>query len=230
MASGFLRLGTGLVCLGLMWGAMGCGSGGNAQVRVMHASPDEPEVNVLVDNNTVASNLAYGAATGYITVSSGSHTLQIEPTGTTSTIVSTSLSFASNSTSTILMANYASSLQTLVLTDNNTAPSTNDFEVRLVNAAPSLQPVDGYIVPNGTSITGMTPAVKALAFGSASSYVSLNAGTTTTQYVVYFTQAGTTSAYINTGAMTFSAGQIRTIVALNDPAGGYTSVTLHDLD
>jgi hypothetical protein len=49
-------------------------------------------------------------------------------------------------------------------------------------------------------------------------------------YQVEFAQAGSKNVLINSNALSFSAGQIRTIVALDNPSGGYTTAVLADLN
>jgi Domain of unknown function (DUF4397) len=202
-----------------------CGGGGQTQLRVMNASPGEPELNVLVDGKNVSSNLAYGASSGYLTINSGSRDVQIEPAGSSTPILDETLSFSGSTSSTMLVDNYSSNVQSVVLTDDNSTPASGNFRIRIINASPSMGAVDVYVLESGTSLAGATPLASSLAFGSASSYVGLAAGT----YNIYFTQPGTTFSYIVASAA-FTTGQVRTVVALNNLAGGYTTTTLNDVD
>lgn len=54
-----------------------------AQIRAVHASPDAPAVDIYVegDNTPIATNVAYGAATGYVTVPTGTYNIQLRPSG-----------------------------------------------------------------------------------------------------------------------------------------------------
>lgn len=55
----------------------------NAAVRVIHASPDAPAVDVAVTGGDVLiENLAYPDATDYLMVPAGSYDLEVRPTGT----------------------------------------------------------------------------------------------------------------------------------------------------
>jgi len=215
-----------LLLIGVTLLSTGCGGGSKAQLRVMQASPDESNLDVLVDGNVVSSDLSYEANTGYLSVSSGSHQLSLNTTGTSSSVLTTSLSVGSNTQTTVIAANFASSLSTIVLTDNNTTPTAGDIQLRVVNAAPGMGTVDVYIVPPGTDLSTVAPTITGLAFQSASSYQTITAG----DYEVFFTLTGTRFAYIDTGSLSFSDGQIRTIVGLNNPSGGYTFVSLADFN
>ena len=53
----------------------------DASVRFVHASPDAPAVDVIVDGAVVASDLAFGQATDYLSVSPDEHQVQIVPSG-----------------------------------------------------------------------------------------------------------------------------------------------------
>jgi hypothetical protein len=55
----------------------------DATVRVIHASPGAPEVDVLLDGQTLLQGLAYGTASSYATLTPEEHRLQVVPTGQT---------------------------------------------------------------------------------------------------------------------------------------------------
>jgi hypothetical protein len=219
-------------CLGMILLAVGCGGSNQATIRVLSASPNENDVNVLIDSKTVSSDLAYGGASSYTTVNSGSRRVQIEPANSTTPIVDQTFSLGSSSASTVVMAGLAPNLTTFLLTDNNTAATSGTIMVRLVHAAPSMGPADVFVVFSGTSLTGLAPNVTSLAFGKASAYQTLTIPTTTTTttgtFEVFFTQPGTTNAYLATGPISFTTGQVRTVVALNGLGGGFSAVTLAD--
>jgi len=78
---------TSLLSLGVILLSTGCGTSSKSRIRVMNASPDESNLDILVDGKSIATNVAYATATGYLSVSSGSRHLQIEPSGTTTPII-----------------------------------------------------------------------------------------------------------------------------------------------
>jgi len=106
--------------------------------------PDEPDVNILIDGNTVNSNLAYSANTGYISVSSGSRHLQVEAINSSTPIVDTTLTLA-DSTNTTVIVTGTTTISPIVLTDDTTTPTSGTAEIRLVNAAPSMGGADVYV-------------------------------------------------------------------------------------
>src|SRR5215213_2662718 len=55
----------------------------DATVRVLHAAPGAPAVDVLVDGQPLLAGVAYGTASDYATLTSTEHRLQVVPTGET---------------------------------------------------------------------------------------------------------------------------------------------------
>jgi hypothetical protein len=113
-----------------------------------------------------------------------------------------------------------------VLTDDNSAPASGDFKIRIVNASPNLGPADLYIVTPGIALTTVSPTLSNVGFGSTTSYQSLTAG----NYEIELTSVGQKFAVVDTGSLTFSSGQVRTFVGLNNPSGGFTYAMLDDVN
>jgi Domain of unknown function (DUF4397) len=219
-----------LVCLiAVMFLGTHCGNtGSNAQLRALEASPDEATtLNVLLDGNTIFSNIGLGTPTNYTSVASGSRHLQVEPTNSSTPSIDETVTFNPSTNYTLITANFATSLTPILLTDNLTAPASGDFQLRLVNAAPSAGPIDIYVVAPGTAAGSVQATVTSLPFTSATSFQSLTAGS----YDVIFTQAGFPGVpYLQLSSVMFEAGQNRTVVLVPDAGGGYTAVTLNDLN
>jgi hypothetical protein len=192
----------------------------------MQASPNESDLNVLVDNKNLLNNLSFSQTTGYLKLDSGSRHVQLDVSGTTTPIIDQTLTLNGGSATTYLAANYASSITGVMYTDDNTAPASGQFRMRVINASPGIGNADVYVVPVGTDLSTVPPNFAALAFEAASSYLSLNAGT----YEVFFTGPGSKFAYIDSGSISLGAGEVRTLVGLDGPNGGFTSVTLSDLN
>ncbi len=105
-------------------------------------------------------------------------------------------------------------------------PASGDFKIRVVNASPNLGPADVYIVTPGTDLNTVSPTLSNLAFGSAASYQSLAAGS----YEVALTAAGQKLKAIDTGSISLSSGQVRTLVATNSQSGGFSYSLLQDVN
>jgi hypothetical protein len=201
-----------------------CGSSSHTRLRFANMTPDEPSLDLLVDSSKVSS-ANFGTASGYLTITSGSRNLQIEPSGTTTVLINQTSSFTSGTDSTILSLNFSSSISPITLTDDNSSPGSGNVKIRIVNGSPGLGTGDVYVVPSGTDINTVSPTVTNLAFGAASTYLSMTVGA----YEILFTYPGQKYAYIDTGVLSLSAGQIRTVVGLNT-ASGSTAAVLSDLN
>jgi len=235
MLSRLLKLCVGPLTLGAILVTAACGGGGGTtQLRVLQASPNEPSVDTLIDSVSVNTNLGYGANTGYLSVKAGSRHLQIEPSGSSNFIINQTVSVANSDSYTFIVAGLSPNITGMFLTDNTTAPASGTAMIRVINVAPSMGTADVYIVASGSSLSG-APTIPSLAFEQASSYQSFTiptttGTTTTTSFEVFFTQPGTTLAFLDTGPINIASGQNRTVVALNNLAGGIMFTTLSDLD
>jgi Domain of unknown function (DUF4397) len=216
----------GMLGLGTILLIAGCGGGGQTRFRMMNAVPDEASLDVLVDTVSVSSNVAYGTSTGYQTTKSGSHQFAIEPSGSSTPLLQQSITFGSGSDTTIISNNFSSNIANLVLTDDNSAPASGNFKIRIVNVAPGLGPADVYIVAPATDLTTVSPNVSNLAFGAATGYQGIVSGS----YEVVLTPVGQKFSAVDTGSLTFTAGQVRTFVGLNSQSGGFSYTMLQDVN
>jgi hypothetical protein len=121
----------------------------------------------------------------------------------------------------------------LVLTDNNTVPTSGNVEFRIINASPNSPAggVDVYIVPPGTDITDYTPQISALGYGQRSIYQSvpfLSSG-----YAVIVTAYLKKTALISQ-PFTSQSESITTVVLVDNQGGNngmsQTPLVLNDLN
>jgi hypothetical protein len=63
------------------------GPEGQARVRVVHASPDAPAVDVLVDGAAALSDVSYLTASDYVELADGAHNLKVNAAGTSTTVI-----------------------------------------------------------------------------------------------------------------------------------------------
>ena len=204
----------------------GCGSSSSStKIRMVNAMPDETSLDLLVDTKSAATGVSYGAASSYQSVSSGSRQLQVEATGLTTILIDRTDSLASGSSNTLASLNLSSNVSSILLSDDNSAPTSGNFKLRIVNASPGMLAQDIYVVPDGTNFSSVDPTFPNLGFGIASDYLSLAAG----DYDVIFTNPGEKVLFnLNSGKLTIASGQIRTLLGLNNPSGGFESTLLTD--
>lgn len=209
----------GVCLLSAVLTSTGCGSS-NADVRLVNAMTGTSSIDMLLDNKSTISGISYGTASGYVKVGGGSHNLIVEITGNSSPLINQTSSLSGDTTV------VATDSSAMVLTDDNSAPSSGNIKIRVINASPSLGSVDVYVVASGTSISGINPTFSNLAYQSTSGYQTLAAGS----YQVIFTPVGQQFSELTTNTQSFSASQIRTVVALDNQSGGFTTSTLSDLN
>jgi len=201
----------------------GCGSSANANIRLVNALSNQSSLDMLIDSSSTATSVGYGAASGYSSVAYGSRHLQVEPSGTSNFVADQTASLGSDTYDTALVTSGG----TTVLTDSHTAPNSGNISIRVVNASSILGIVDVYVVSSGTSINSVNPTFSSLSFPSASSYASLAPGS----YQVIFTPAAQKFAELSSSSLSFSSGQVRTVLGLDIfGGGGVTTSVLSDLN
>lgn len=199
-----------------------CGSS-SSNVRLINALPSQGSLDLLVGGKSVATGVGYGAASSYVSVSSGSEHIQGDTTGSSNAVLDLSSSLGSGSYSTALVAATGS----ILLTDNHTAPASGNFSIRVINASASLQTPDVYILPSGTDINTVTPTYSSLTLQSNPGYKTLPSGT----YQIVFTLPGQKFAEVSTSSLSFTDGQVRTVLGLDGFGGaGLTTSVVSDLN
>jgi hypothetical protein len=189
---------------------------GEARVRVVHASPDAPNVDVLVDGAKVLSDVAYRAASSYLAVPAGGRNLKVNAAGSATTVIDTDVSLTDGTDYTVIAGGPVASIAPIVLQDDNSAPAAGNARVRAIHGAPGAPAVDIYVTAPGADLASATPALTAVEFGDASDYIEAPAG----DYQVRVTLAGTKTVAIDSGTLTLGAGQVRTAIAVDAAGGG----------
>ena len=93
------------------------------RVRVVHASPDAPAVDVWVDGKAALTNVPFKAISDYLALSAGDHKVQVVPTGKTEpAVISATLKLDPDKDYTVVAVGKLAQIAPLVLVDNNAAP------------------------------------------------------------------------------------------------------------
>ncbi len=213
-----------------------CGSGNNAQIRIINAIPDaqgvlDVYVNGTGNKITGSTPIAFGSifpATNppatYASEPSGSDTITAYVSGTTVNPVNNgSATFNASTEYTVVLQGNAAAVNTpSVLTDNNTAPTTNTLEYRVIYSSPWLSrnvgSVDVYIFPTGNNLP-TSPNIPGLVFGQAVYVQSLPYTAGNTYTVVVTPHLSTNATYVD---QTYPSanGSITTLVLVDEPGGG----------
>lgn len=91
---------------------------GNAKVRLVHVSPTAPAVDILIDGETVASDVSFKDSTEYLQLPAGDHTVAIRIALNNSDLFKTDVTVAEGGIFTIAAIGRATQLQALVLSEN----------------------------------------------------------------------------------------------------------------
>jgi len=195
--------------------ACGGSDGGHAFVRVIHGSPDAPEVDVLVDDAIVLSSVPYLTGSSHLAVDDGTRNFKVNAAGTTTTVIDANVPLSKDVYYTVLASNFLASITPVVLVDTVKANSGTSL-VRVVHNSPSAPKVDVYVTAVGAGLTTSTPALTNIGFGAVSDYIGLTPG----EYQVRVTLAGTSTVVIDSGAIMVGDGATYTAIAMDNTGGG----------
>ena len=211
------------ILLILMTVSIGCSDDDNnavipldsASIRVLHASPDAPNVDVLVDNKVVLSDVSYKQASDFLSVFVGTRNVKVNAAGTSTTVINADLTLAFDSFTTIIATNVLDEIEPLVLKDKITPPSGNLLNIRVVHSAPSAPAVDVYVTAPGADINTATPTLSNVAFTEFSDFLEIPEG----DYQIRVTTVGSKDPVFDSGTVTLDAGSIFSAVAVDATSG-----------
>ena len=146
-----------------------------AMVRVLHASPDAPAVDVQLDDAPVEAltNVPFGAISDYLAIPAGDHNIKVFATGTTTDpVIDADVTVAAGTSYTIAATDALASITAQVIEDDP-SPSCSTAQVRVIHFSADAPAVD-------VATTGAAPedaVVKDLAYPDATGYLDLPADT-----------------------------------------------------
>jgi hypothetical protein len=172
-------------------------------VLVVHASPDAPGVDLLVDNVKVNSQaLTFPNNTGYLTVAAGNRNIKVNASGTSTSVIDANLDLSADISYSIFAIDSLASIAPLVIDDNLGTPASGKSHVRFIHLSPNAPAVD-ITLTDGTVVFGNK------AFGQYTPFTPLDAGTYNLQVRV----AGTSTVVLNLPNIVLENGNIYTVFA-----------------
>ena len=189
----------------------------HAMVRVLHASPDAPAVDVYLDDAKVdaLTNVPFGTISGYLEIPSGDHNIKVYATGDTTTpVIDADVTLAAGAMYTVAATNAVASIEAQVIEDEPT-PSCDAAGVRVIHLSADAPAVD-------VATAGAAPAdavVKGLEYPNATGYLELPAGS----YDLEVRLAGTTTVALALPGVAVEACNSYSVFAVGsaaDPAVG----------
>lgn len=199
-----------------------------AAVRVVHASPDAPNVDVVAADDFTAPvvvDLGYTQQSAQLDLPPGAINVKVVPTGAeVPVVIDADLALAAGESYRVYATGLLADIAPLVLVDDLRAIAT-EARLRIVHASPSAGAVDIYLVAPGTDISTVAPALTDVPFLAESGYLSVAPG----DYDVVVTPAGSDLPAIGPATVTLVAGGIYTAAA-RDEFGSGTPLGLILLD
>jgi len=174
----------------------------NSLVKVVHASPDAPGVDLLVDNTIAGTNLTFPNNTGYLDVNSGTRNIKVNVTGTQTTVIEANVNFMENMNYSVFAVNSVANIEPLLVEDDLTAPAQGKAHVRFIHLSPDAPAVD-ITLTDGTVVFGNK------SFKEYTAFTPLDAGT----YDLQVRVAGTPTVALDLPGITVESGKIYTVFA-----------------
>ncbi len=182
----------------------------NARVRVAHASPDAPAVDVRVNGEVAFANIPFAEVTNYATLPAGSYQIEVVPTGQPGPVVIEAfLDLAAGTDYTVAAVNTLANIEPIVLVDNNELPQDGRAHVRFVHASPDAPAVD--IAGDGGNVI-----FSDVAFKEVTEYTPIPAGT----YGAEVRLAGTNTVVLAIPDLTLGNQIVYTVFAVGFALGG----------
>ncbi|WP_417898188.1 DUF4397 domain-containing protein [Bacillus haimaensis] len=114
----------------------------DAKVRIVHASPDAPAVDVYVDGTAVVQGAEFKDATEYLPLKAGEYKVEIYPAGKKDkAVLSQKVRVEAGKAYTVAAANKLANLE-LVIAEDSTEPAEGKAKVRVGHLSPDAPTVD----------------------------------------------------------------------------------------
>ena len=185
-----------------------------AQVRVLHASPDAPAVDVHVNGDVVdaLTNVPFATLSDYLELPAGEHRIQVFAAGTSeNAVIDATVAVRAGSSYTIAATNALAAIEAQVIVDDP-SPVADAAQLRVVHLSADAPAVD--VAPDGAAPADAV--VKNLAYPNATDYLTLPAAA----YDLEVRVAGTTDVALQLDAVELAAGTSYSVFAIGSAASG----------
>jgi hypothetical protein len=201
--------------------AIGFGSGASAQstdarVRITHASPDAPAVDIWVNGSPAVTGLAFGQSTDLLPLPAGTCDVAVTPAGSTDpeadAVISTSLTLEAGAAYEVvangLLANISASVYPLDLSPL----AEGNTRIEVIHASPDAPAVN--ILANGN------PIIEDLQFPESSGFLEVPSGS----YDIQVAVAESGAIALDLPGTALEAGQVYQVIAVGLVADGSLTV------
>ncbi len=180
-----------------------------AKVRVLHASPDAPAVDVYLNDTKVdaLTNVPFGVISGYLDIPAGTQNVKVYATGTMENpVINADLTLEAGKMYTVAATNAVAKIEAQVLVDAPN-PTADKAQVRVIHFSADAPAVD--IAPKGGD-----PIISALEYPKATDYLALDGGT----YDLEVRLAGTTTVALDLPGVAIENGKAYSVFAIGSAA------------
>lgn len=134
-------------------------------VNLYNASPDAPDLNIIVDNRQINSGpFGYTDNTGYLRFYTGERNIKFGPYGANNVTLDTVVTLQDDKAYSFFVVDNYQSAELLVLTDTAATPAAGKARVRFVNLSPDAQPLALKIKDAAGNLTENEPFKEATPF------------------------------------------------------------------
>jgi hypothetical protein len=175
---------------------------GIARTMFVHASPDAPAVDVLVDRYRVARGLAFPENSGYEYLRAGDRRVRVNVAGTQTTVIDATLNLVPRRNYSVFAVNRVASIEPLVTEDDLSRPASGKAHVRFIHLSPDAPAVD-------VAIAGGPVVFANKSFKEYTPFTPVPAG----RYDLEVRVAGTSTVALSLPGIQFKEGGIYTVFA-----------------
>ncbi|NNJ09139.1 DUF4397 domain-containing protein [Chloroflexales bacterium ZM16-3] len=178
-------------------------------IRVMHASPDAPAVDVFVNGQAVLTSVPFFTASPYLPLANGTYQIAISPAGkgTDYSVVVGDLEVKNGFTGTLVATNMFDMIEAVLYNDDLSRVADGSARVKVLHLSSDAPAVDIKLGGTGSAV------VRGLAF-KQSDTVEVPAGS----YIFDISPAGDAGVVFTTPELRFESGWIYTLAATGEIA------------
>ena len=176
----------------------------NSYIRVLHASPNAPAVDIYANGNLIVSDLSYSESSPYIPVPSDNHSIMVFPAGQMSDpVISTNIFIPPNSIFNVAAIGELPNISLLPIQEPTAAPDMGKACVRFVHLSPNAPAVD-------IKLADGTEVFTDVEFKEMTGYVCVPPGT----YTFNVSPTGTNDVVLTVPNIALSSNNAYTIYAI----------------
>lgn len=191
-----------------------------AYVSIFHASPDAPDLDVVLDGRHLFNQpLEYTDYTSYLRFYTGNREIEFNSFNASNVLADTTYNFQASEAYSVFVINDVADLSTLIVEDNADTPATGKALVRFIQLSPDAPAVDFSVGEDNT------PLFTNQQFKQATDFTEVTADT----YSLAVKAAGGSDALVSVPEAELKSGGIYTVIVrgfTNPPSGNSNGLSI----